>query len=68
MHPLPRRTVAVALYGLLFSGPSAHYWQQFMQWLFCSCGQGAARCSCNNRGPGTVAKKVREGGRANHRG
>ena len=57
--PSPRRTVAVALYGLLFSGPSAHYWQQFMQWLFCSCGQGAARCSCNNRGPSTVAKKVR---------
>ena len=25
-----RRTLAIALYGLVWAGPSAHYWQQFL--------------------------------------
>ncbi|KAK9826536.1 hypothetical protein WJX74_001197 [Apatococcus lobatus] len=29
-----RRTVAFALYGLLWSGPANHYWQQFLQKAF----------------------------------
>lgn len=29
-----RRTALMALFGLLWSGPSAHYWQAFMERLF----------------------------------
>ena len=32
--------MAVALYGLLYSAPSAHFWQLFVQRLFCMCGGG----------------------------
>lgn len=30
-HTNMRRTLAVAIYGLLWNGPSAHYWQKFME-------------------------------------
>lgn len=29
-----RRTLAIAVYGLVWNGPSAHYWQKFIEWLF----------------------------------
>lgn len=29
-----KRTLAVACFGFLYSGPSAHYWQKFLEWLF----------------------------------
>ena len=29
-----RRTLAVACFGFLYSGPSAHYWQKFMEYIF----------------------------------
>ena len=29
-----RRTVAMALFGLIWSGPSNHYWQKFTNQLF----------------------------------
>lgn len=29
-----RRTLALAAFGLVWSGPSAHYWEMFMEWLF----------------------------------
>mmetsp|Transcript_59 Transcript_59/g.94 ORF Transcript_59/g.94 Transcript_59/m.94 type:complete len:225 (-) Transcript_59:1101-1775(-) len=28
------RTLCMVLYGLVWNGPSAHYWQTFMEWLF----------------------------------
>ncbi|KAG2492727.1 hypothetical protein HYH03_008893 [Edaphochlamys debaryana] len=29
-----RRTLAVACFGFLYTGPSAHFWQTLMEWLF----------------------------------
>uniref|UniRef100_A0A7S0N794 Peroxisomal membrane protein MPV17 n=1 Tax=Chlamydomonas leiostraca TaxID=1034604 RepID=A0A7S0N794_9CHLO len=29
-----RRTLAIACYGLIWNGPSAHFWQKFMEYLF----------------------------------
>lgn len=29
-----RRTFAIACYGAIYSGPSSHYWQRFMEHLF----------------------------------
>jgi hypothetical protein len=29
-----RRTLALAIYGFLWNGPSAHFWQSFMENLF----------------------------------
>lgn len=51
-----RRTVAVALYGLIYTGPAAHYWQKFVQWAFCTCGKGS-NCNCSSDAL-TVFKKV----------
>ncbi|KAG2446540.1 hypothetical protein HYH02_008527 [Chlamydomonas schloesseri] len=29
-----KRTLAVAAFGAAYTGPSAHFWQKFMEWLF----------------------------------
>ncbi len=29
-----RRTLAIVFYGFLWNGPSAHFWQKLMEWLF----------------------------------
>ncbi len=29
-----RRTLAIALYGIVWSGPAGHYWQQVLERLF----------------------------------
>eukprot|EP00798_Chlamydomonas_sp_ICE-L_P010234 gene10234-8151_t len=46
-HKNWKRTIAMALYGLIWSSPSAHYWQKFMDMFF----QGKSDVN-------TVAKKV----------
>lgn len=33
-HTSWRRTLALACYGLIWNGPSAHYWQRFLEVLF----------------------------------
>lgn len=37
-----RRTLAIALFGLVWSGPSNHYWQRFLEQLFPGRRDGAA--------------------------
>ncbi len=46
-----RRTLALAVYGLCYNGPSAHYWQKFLEVLFRVGGGLSAANRADHMGP-----------------